>query len=144
MIIEELRIGNWISAYHGDVQITSIVAGKPLILAIHTTPNKIGVSSGAIYTPIPLTEQWLKDFGFRTHEGNQYQRYWLFRDFEITERYNFFEFDYTARMHVMTKHTTPNVVIKYVHKLQNLYFDLKDEELIISPSDKDSGKLDGQ
>lgn len=70
------------------------------------------------HKPIPLTEEWLLKFGFEVyefdHKANQYRhgnRLLVIRD------ENCF-YDYGA-----------DILVKYVHQLQNLYFTLTGEEL---------------
>ena len=77
------------------------------------------------YKPIPLTEEWLLKFGFKTGviAGQRYMKDELY---EVEDGYIYVidsneskigEWDYTE------------VEIKYVHQLQNLYFALCGEEL---------------
>ena len=76
--------------------------------------------------PIPLTEEWLLRFGFtitkKTKEGNEI---WTFmgdeHKFEIEQIIGFYLYD---NMCFGTE-------IKHVHQLQNLYFALCGEELIL-------------
>ena len=73
------------------------------------------------YKPIPLTEEWLLKFGFEKyefdHKENQYRhkdRLIVFRDGKFV--------DYGS-----------SVILEYVHQLQNLYFALTGEELVLKP-----------
>lgn len=83
--------------------------------------------------PVALTEQWLLDFGFKE---NEYGNMSLFKEFEYLEimcgRGDFYpsyeqptEFAHEENRVVSLKQ------IKYVHQLQNLYFALMQEELIL-------------
>ncbi len=57
MIIQELRIGNYIQSNYGESKGQSIkVSFDLMITLLHTGIDQL--------EPIPLTEQWLKDFGF--------------------------------------------------------------------------------
>ena len=76
------------------------------------------------YRPIPLNEEWLRKFGFEK-VGTNYQKGWLLLhgnnktdtiDFLLNEPYSG-KFNAT--------------VLLYVHQLQNLYFALTCEELIL-------------
>ena len=106
---EELRIGNWVNAlYELPIQVDRDD------FAYHSGLGKI---EG--FTPIPLTEQWLKDFGF-THDGGDgwlspigEHFYWCLRDEFIHKMYR----------------NTKFIGVKYVHQLQNLYYALTGTEL---------------
>jgi hypothetical protein len=76
--------------------------------------------------PIPLTEEWLLKFGFKVNrqtkeENNIWRCYWTEGHFEIEQIIGFFLWDNNCY----------GTKIKYVHQLQNLYFALTGEELII-------------
>jgi len=76
------------------------------------------------YKPIPLTEEWLERFGFK-FDG--YCSFWK-SDIELTKdvgdnHYSVFN------VHGNSLHR--DGIIQYVHTLQNLYFALTGEELII-------------
>jgi hypothetical protein len=71
---------------------------------------------GGDLQPISLTEEWLLKFGFETNDV----RYWQISAFRLhINRYGEWIF----------KVETFEQEIKYVHQLQNLYFDLVGEEL---------------
>lgn len=89
--------------------------------------------------PIKLTDQWLKEFGFslmtdttpynyRIHKNKSfcYIRYGTFGTFEngVEKTFQGFNGLFIANKFVR--------VIKYVHELQNLYFGLTGEELILN------------
>jgi len=72
--------------------------------------------------PIPITEEWLLKFGFVPHPPDTdsfYPYYW-----RKTIRINYKENKWYIAHHA--------VYIHYVHELQNLYFALIGEELIIN------------
>ena len=73
--------------------------------------------------PIKLTEQWLKGFGFEK-----------FGDYEIYNKEDF-QIDKTAKEQNEKGYwffiNEYPVNIMYVHQLQNLYFALCNEELVI-------------
>lgn len=141
MKANELRIGNWCSdnAYE-DFKINSNHLGylekREDIMRIH---------------PIPLTEQWLLDFGFEKKDiikwnGNVY-------DYQpkdvFTEQIDFVKGDFIYRFETFTYSSGfekgaeihfcewfPKVYhhincpkIEHVHQLQNLYFALTGDEL---------------
>ena len=77
--------------------------------------------------PIPLTEEWLEKFGFtKAIYYDVDQNYYVYFDFSI---YNFYDegwfFLDPDNGHINTKG------VKYVHEIQNLYFALTGEELIL-------------
>lgn len=78
--------------------------------------------------PIPLTEEWFLKFGFE--EKPFYGRkYFEKNDFKIKAGENGW-FDYFIDIDYGND-TKEFASFKYVHRLQNLYFELKDEELTL-------------
>jgi len=81
--------------------------------------------------PIPLTEEWLLKFGFSKNENDVLQIETTLMPLSITLSDNYPDEKYKAwvyedenfRYHIISDN------IKYVHQLQNLYFDLTNEEL---------------
>lgn len=112
MTANELRIGNFIN-YLGKIiecNINTIYAFSTI-----TQPSKI-------YLPIPVTEEWLLKFAF-INNGFCYE----LKDFKILIHANK-DFQFT----VIYKDLDICGNIKYIHKLQNLYFALTGEELVVS------------
>ena len=115
-MVNEIRIGNiiGINKIPKDFEISSgehIVSEKLLwtILYFETVRN-------ALY-PISLSEEWMLKFGFNIEECFYFNNgVWLelLEDFEF--RIEGFDLDNK---------------IKYVHQLQNLYFSLTGEELVL-------------
>jgi hypothetical protein len=112
----ELRLGNWINSYHGNVRVVSL--GQELV----TTPNKIGVTHGAIYSGIDLNYDILKKCGFRPLNSLYFVRdnysMWEFRCFAIKFRSNDGE-----------SFTPIKAKCQYLHQLQNVYFFITGEEI---------------
>lgn len=116
MRAEELRIGNWVymGSDYGDEQVTAYQ-----IYNFNMTRNQTA-DYYREWQPIPLTEEWLKRFGFKVinalHDGTSvFQR---------------------ADSKTLYLHNSgcwisgaSHVSCKYVHQLQNLYFALTGEEL---------------
>jgi len=71
-------------------------------------------------TPILITKQWLKDFGFITENGQD----WFIPGNAV---YKFL----LEGAYIYYSTNTPgiNIKIKYIHRLQNLYFTLTGKEL---------------
>ena len=129
---QELRIGNLLSNWND-----AIVTVKDLYYSIYINEYFVGVKetpsrytfNGKDFKPILLTEEWLLKFGFRKIEAETIFDYeiWGIDDneflFEADEKY-YHSFIQTE------KHE-----IESVHRLQNLYFALTGEELIIKEND---------
>jgi len=115
----ELRIGNWVHHKNkGDFQIK-----KSHFISIVLLFSK----------PIPLTDEWLIKFGFEFNEVCDSLQH------SIGENFKWFHYDLASATVTMQEmddgelfHLTEH--INYVHQLQNLYFALSGEELIISES----------
>lgn len=102
----ELRIGNlfqWI-------EIASMGIGVDVI----TKDNHYTYED--FKEPIPLTEEWLKRFGFEYSDLNGDSGLWKIPPFQIYGKCNQFIYEYALD-------------VNYVHQLQNLYFALTGEEL---------------
>jgi len=83
--------------------------------------------------PIPLTEEWLLRFGFKESKTffghNSFEK----DGYHLIKNGKYFEFLVIGSSVILAK-------IKYVHKLQNLYFALMGEELEMK--DKTERKID--
>lgn len=124
--VKELRIGNYVHAFGTNPGMVDELHKSHLYIA--------WVDSTVTYSydelrPIPLTEDWLKKFGFKFHNWYRLSNYtggtWLLpynRTFEIfwEKKYGFYHEFYRA---------CKRNKIKYVHSLQNLYFVLTGKEL---------------
>jgi len=114
----ELRLGNYVMNLEREIdRITGI--SDPLIAT-----EKIPGDIDAWVDPIPLTEEWLKKFGF-VQRDNYYWHNWgtngvefIFKDLH----YKGFEIQLGKAKYKY---------IEYVHQLQNLYYILTGEELEI-------------
>lgn len=122
MNAQDFRIGNWIEPLtKSPCKITGINHKKVLngdlvfIYADYESflPEHI--------IPIPLTEEWLKRFGFEVFEFDYKDNQYRFKDRLIVIRDGHFQ-DYGS-----------SVTIKYLHELQNLFFCLTGTELTIKP-----------
>ena len=82
------------------------------------------------FKPIPLTEEWLLKFGFKSREDNEYGYLRLENrvgDFYVRPSYDggyYWGFGWSNEINNQRN-------IKCVHQLQNLYFALTNEELMI-------------
>tara|TARA_R110000764_G_scaffold197250_1_gene282329 strand:+ start:398 stop:748 length:351 start_codon:yes stop_codon:yes gene_type:complete len=114
MEAKELRIGNYVNfEFHKDVGGIEKVG-----VFLSDIENLIyGGNKSKYYTPIPLTEEWLVKFGFKFLNGYGFPMVGNYLQKEDgTYWYN----------------VNGNFIdIDHVHQLQNLYFALTNEELII-------------
>ena len=101
----ELRIGNWIDNNGNFEQVKYDVHFRD----IHYIKDHG-------YTAIPLTEEWLIKFGFKMNTLNTISNGKLMLRIDESKCYML---------------SVNNIEIEYVHKLQNLYFELTGEELKI-------------
>ncbi len=127
MKANELRIGTW-AMYSSKIQVN-----ENKIRECVDHPDRFG--------PIPLTEEWLKRFGFI--HNDKYCRYdskmWNVRNrpegkevsmnvWKATDKKDDGFWGVTLREELVFDDVTPTA-IQYVHQLQNLYFALTGEEL---------------
>ena len=78
------------------------------------------------YKPIPLDGEWLLKFGFKRVDmmfENASMLYWRKDDFIINDERNVILFN--------DKETMMKIHCEYVHTLQNLFFVLSGEELVL-------------
>jgi hypothetical protein len=118
MKANELRIGNLVSRLdlgNGSVRFETVLGiGEKVI----TTGSLKVVCNYEDLTPIPLTEEWLIEFGFKCKSygyGKDEWKQWKFNGYSLN--------GFTCIM--------SGVELKHVNQLQNLYFALTSEELTI-------------
>lgn len=134
MKIEELRIGNLIT----DVW----AAGQPFPVSMisNTYPVvKYGIDLSSNIdnvVGIPLTEEWLLNFGASKANYNtfgikfsKYSLHTLYVTITKSDNIATIGDSFTGKEHLCV-FTMP--LVNYVHQLQNLYFALTGEELILS------------
>lgn len=106
----ELRIGNYLNKACG-VGFFEV-----------TLEDLQHIESGSKCKPIPLTEEWLLKFGFEEVESENGD-YFIKEDFLLKILDTHFVCIYKSAM--------VSDELKFVHKLQNLHFELENEELTI-------------
>ena len=115
MKANELRIGNWVM---GDSE-------RPYQIELSDFSDWYDDHNSHEYGdhvhPIPITEEWLDMFGFK---DDQIMR---FRDLLMLAKG---DEEYCAWINTLTHGRVSSV--KYIHQLQNLYYALTGEELIIN------------
>jgi len=115
MTASELRIGNWIN------KVTDFAGKNNYIQA--TIEDIVKVKEHpSHYIDIPLTEEWLLKFGFEESGGH----------FETNPALWVSIGGLTGPTDIWIHgEYVPSVKIGYVHQLQNLYFALTGQELLI-------------
>lgn len=117
MEAKQLMVGNYLERYNKVTGVKDIikVGGDTPFLAFEfmTTLQ---------FNPIPLTEEWLLNFGFRKREGQTYyhlkfDKTWVSLDSILVKWYG--------------NDVGGITMIDYVHQLQNLFFALEGEELSV-------------
>lgn len=121
---KDFRIGNWVQNNLG----TEYQVKAEHILMYHQ-------QGGFFDKPIPLTEEWLIKFGFEKRESSTCNAWYIGKN-EITHDW-LFDMVWLHRPELINAPNFPfyrngRHLIKYVHQLQNLYFALTNEELIIT------------
>jgi len=106
---EEFRIGNWILAEREEWCINEVTSNL----------------DHSIYEPIPLTDEWLDKFGFELDEETE--MYNLITPLQFID----YSFEIIKNAHDRF-YQWRHIKVKYVHQLQNLYFALTNEELILN------------
>jgi hypothetical protein len=132
MDVRELRLGNLVSEYvlgvcpvggiESDVKNDGIVWLSKDNMRYHITDCNI--------EPIPLKSKWFKKFGFAKaylKTWNKEKRPWHYQ----IEKHPGFPEGYIFFINVDGVAAPPSIKIKYVHELQNLYYALTGEELVI-------------
>tara|TARA_R110002073_G_scaffold331631_1_gene516575 strand:+ start:2894 stop:3250 length:357 start_codon:yes stop_codon:yes gene_type:complete len=117
MEAKELRIGNIVNYFNdGEYSIISTLDWG------YANLNNASHVDYELLKPIPLTEEWILKFGFKSLDYGEYGRGRYVLDCEYTDKgvYNF-----------VIGRTCIEVDVTNVHQLQNLYFALTNEELTI-------------
>jgi len=114
MKASELRIGNWISFCPLDSR-------KAKEIQIDSTYFGAIEQHSFMAKPIPLTEKWVRKFGYKYDKGIEI---WETSDnkFINLRKVDDYFMDYESYYGLQMK-------IKYVHQLQNIYFMLREKEL---------------
>ncbi len=105
-----LRIGNWVSVNGKDITVESICAD-----GINMDESGEATCYVQHINEIPLTEEWLKKFGFND-ESKTTPAFYILGNVPIRYQHNCFFYD----LGIDGKHRQ----IEYVHQLQNLCFAL--------------------
>lgn len=121
MKANELRIGNWVQDEDDIIQyVYRLWVDGAELSEDENGGDDLDYTEDEIFG-IPLTEEWLLKFGFEKIDGDYY----------INEYIASFEADHPLWFgkEGCCQQDTIKDNIKYVHQLQNLYFDLTNKEL---------------
>lgn len=122
MDVKELRSGNWINTNEFHV--------KELQGEHQYDPGWYRYVH--MFTPIKLTEEWFVKLGFEDLKGEHAPLY-IKNEFLIEDLTSIpVDFDFSFRIQIDSQHSRFLRNIEYVHQLQNLYFALTGEELILN------------
>lgn len=128
---KELRLGNLVETY--TVWLIDDKVSEPAIgtKEIDLKDLEIMQSSLATYRGIPLTEEWLIKVGFIEKDLGEEPPYYIFEHQEING-FKVWEFNGEHWiLELADQNAIPQNHFKYLHQLQNMYFALTGEELII-------------
>lgn len=144
---KELRIGNILHLSDEWYKQNPLLYNTPKIITVDSIDydSMIGTSMYFIngydirlLSTIPLTEEWLRNFGFEiTYKSDFRLKY------DHPCNYIGFDFSKTGDIEMEGfRFYGQYIKIKYVHELQNLYYTLTKEELVlaVSPISEGSGK----
>ena len=133
----ELRVNNYVKLVFPDGEITAIVEGIKWNSLALNIDGRIGWHDSTGIKPIPLTEQWLLGFGFEDEGGDDYVVTKGEHTLLLTVQKD------SVRVYLISLYGTCSseyIFLKdilYVHQLQNLYFALMQEELILKERSKE-------
>ena len=128
---KELRIDNYVKRHfwcyppegkikeYLDCQVVSLGIEKVIVTSSITEKHLEKINYEIIH-PIPLTEEWLFNFGFKKiNLGRDMAHFYAdtYNDWKIVERNGFYK--------------RSGKTINYVHQLQNIYFALTEKELTL-------------
>jgi len=104
------------------INVTAVDSDKPY--GMHTAILEVEYEFDKL-KPIPLTEEWLIKLGFKVRRNNYFRK----GDLQINISHNY---DVTnAWLLSFDESYSLEIIVGYVHQLQNLYFALTGEELTI-------------
>ena len=124
----DLRLGNFISINFGNCDDGKIITVDG-VSDCEIYNEEHGYSPCNEFNPIPLTEQWLLDLGFNQNIETQW--YIHFDNMCLTLYEDLPQYIVEIHDMEMDKSSIFLMSIQYVHQLQNLFFALTQEELIL-------------
>ena len=133
MILEELRIGNLISTFGNIITKIEYISNWDNLIGSSNFCER-GVED---FKPIKITEKWIRFFGFEdysiSHGTKELSIKSNIPSHHIVIRIGFYDSFFSVFNHSECDFTKMQYItqIRYVHQLQNLYFALTQEELIL-------------
>ena len=128
----DLRIGNFISINFGNCDDGKIITVDG-VSDCEIYNEEHGYSLCNEFKPIPLTEQWLLDLGFKKYTGRYgvYYKHYSLDGFRVWLPRDIYGLGYTVGRKDFETGDTYWVKngVRYLHQLQNLFFALTQEEL---------------
>jgi hypothetical protein len=116
MKASELRIGNLLEFSNGIQPTKTVTVGRRFFSSASIETEDGDFEITCYYKPIPLTEEWLEKFGFEKYTF----------DMSVAPQYRWKNRLIVVRDGCFVDYAL-SVQLKYVHKLQNLYFELGEE-----------------
>jgi len=129
----ELRIGNLLQDSNGDI-FSALAFNTSSVWIEYLVEEKERSSTLELdienVFPVALTEKWLLRFGFEENPNHEHPS---FDEYRLPQDCDFAIGNYNDEYWIVDflDQTYGSPEIKYVHQLQNLYFALTGEELII-------------
>ena len=122
MKANELRIGNLIQNIEGDVYCIDRIYSKDFYHGYYLNNGRYIRQGKEFMKPITLTEERLLHLGFKRINVNI-----------SVFRYKNFDLCLSRKKFTLLHYRKP-ITLEYVHRLQNIYFELENEELTKQPS----------
>lgn len=139
MIANELRIGNFVNVPNPEqcpfrIDAFEYCSKKFIKVAQEVKINGTEVHPltwyGGDLQPIELTEQWLFNFGFKKYEESDipayYKNFGSFLDDDYEYCFAIYQ-DIEENFYIQL--IGKKIILKQVHKLQNVWFEITEEEL---------------
>ena len=123
----ELRIGNLLEFSNMIEPSKIITVGRRFFSSASIEKEDGNFNVSNYYIPIPITEEWLIKLGFKESDDN-------FMKIKTRKRSVYLEINLKDKRTLLfnNNHYYNDIYhVKYVHQLQNLYFSLTQEELIL-------------
>jgi len=122
----ELRLGNYIQ---GSIIVSNgeVIENNHILVDLNVLKMSIDEQQSAIsrINPIPLTEDWILKFGLKRKD----EEYFYLKEYDHQILIDINTFDVVLDFREEGYYVTIKHDLKYVHKLQNFYFELNDREL---------------
>jgi hypothetical protein len=133
---QELRIGNTVKyktpfMQDYDLVLVESIISDGLVDGINYSFSNENYILSFELQPVPVTEEWLLKFGFEKENISWFKNMIIYKRDSFILHYLDHEFNPVIEDNSEGYFLAIGNDIKYVHQLQNLYFDLTGEELTI-------------